>query len=438
VITRRGWEAVLVALAALLIAYYTLSYLLILLAVVAFAFLAAEISTFHLETRSVRPEAFRIDRSAESGRLALGARGRTTVRVQYEGDRGIVAESFDTLPDALHLLGPEPRSLGWWEPGSSRSLTTQFTAGLRGSFVLGPTVVLVQSRLGLAERRIELPSELPVQIVPENPTHKPGTLRRKIFTRVQGRVQLRHRGYGTEFRSLRPYQYSDDIRHVAWRRSTPTDLVVREFEQESRQDIVLLIDVSPAMLAGRPGENVLDRTSEAATLVASYAMRSGEDRMGLLTYSEKVRQYLRPARGSPHFRRVFQNVALLKGMPGSFSLSQSLDAVCDRVRAGAHVLAFTALEEPLHGLHQSLLRFTGRGHHLYLFVPDLTSFYPIPEDPALGHAMRWASEEDRLRLHRAFAELHAESIPSVTFDRRGAGTKVISAYGQLRGWGTAS
>ncbi len=436
-ISRRGWESLLAALVGLFISFYVLHYLLVLIALVVFTFLATEILLFHLDTIGLTPASFVTRRRAIAGRVAIGTPGRTEVSVRYTGRAGFVAELYDTIPDGLAIRGPAPRRGGWWGPGQEKRLETTFVARVRGSYMLGPTFVRVRSRLGLAERRIALPSERPVQIVPENPVRKPGQLRRRIFTRVQGRAQLRHRGYGTEFRALRPYQFSDDIRHIAWRRSTLKQLVVREFEQESRQDVLIVIDVSAAMLAGPSGDNVLDQACLAATTVAGYAQRSGEDRLGLLTYSDKVHQFLRPSRGPPHFRKLYENIGILAIRPGSFEMAPVLTAIASRLRHGAHVLLFSPLERPLDGVHRAYAHFKARGHHLYVFVPDLGTFYHGDGDPVLERAVAWATEEDRLRFHRTVAELRAEAIPTFTFDARGAGTKVIAAYGQLRAWGSA-
>jgi uncharacterized protein (DUF58 family) len=438
VITRRGWEGILSTLVVFLLAFFFLHYLLLLLGVVAFAFLASEMILFYFDTRELTPSRFSVGRAGGTARHIVGTEGRTEVEMRYDGEAGFVAEVFDVLPDGLTILGGSPRFRGWWGPGETRRLTTRFRASVRGSYRMGPTTVVLRSRLGLAERRIALPTVEAVQVIPENPVRKPGQLRQRIFTRVQGRLMLRARGYGTEFRSLRPYVFSDDIRHVAWRRSTVKNLIVREFEQESRQDMMLVLDVGPAMVAGQVGRTVLDRTSEAATLITGYAQRSAEDRLGLLTYSGGVRQFLAPSRGPPHFRRLFNNIGLVSPLPGPFDLAKALDEIGERLHHGAHVIVFSALDRPLDDLHRSLARFQDRGHHLYLFVPDLTTFYPAPTDPAYALAFAWASETDRLRLHRALALLRAEAVPAYTFDRRGATTKVITAYGQIRAWGVAA
>jgi uncharacterized protein (DUF58 family) len=437
-IARRGWEALLVTLVGLLLSFYVLNYLLLLISLVAFAFLATEIALFYLDTLALSPELFETTRRSIRGRMAVGTIGGTEVSVRYLGGAGFVAELYDVLPDGLELRSKPPRRGGWWGPGEEKHLRSEYVARVRGSYLLGPTYVRIRSRLGLAERRIALPSQAPIQVVPENPVRKPGQLHRRILTRVQGRMQLRHRGYGTEFRSLRPYMYSDDIRHVAWRRSTLKNLVVREFEQESRQDVLLVIDVSPGMLAGEAGTNVLDHACQAATMICGYAQRSGEDRLGLLTYSGKVHQFLRPARGPPHFRRLYENVGILRVRPGTFDIAPVLDAVGKRLKQGAHVLLFSAFDRPMDGFDRAYAHFRARGHHLYVFLPDLGTFYTAGPDPTFQRALSWAIEEERTRFHQVLGELRAEAIPTFPFDRRGAATKVITAYGQMRAWGSAA
>jgi len=438
VITRHGWEGILTTLVALLLSFFFLHYLLILLAVVAFAFLAGEMVLFYFDTRELTPARFAVERTGGTARHIVGTDGRTEVVLRYRGVAGFVGEVVDILPDGLTVLGGSPRFRGWWGPGETLRLTTRFRASVRGSYRMGPTTIVLRSRFGLAERRIALPTEEAVQVIPQNPVRKPGQLRQRIFTRVQGRLMLRARGYGTEFRSLRPYVHSDDIRHVAWRRSTIRQLIVREFEQESRQDMMLVLDVGPSMVAGELGRTVLDRTSEAATLITGYAQRSAEDRLGLLTYAGGVNQFLPPSRGPAHFRKLFENIGLVGPLPGPFDLAKTLDEIGERLHHGAHVIVFSALDRPLDDLHRAHARFRDRGHHLYLFVPDLTTFYPPPRDPAFVEAFAWASETDRRRLNRALALLRAEAIPCFTFDRRGATTKVITAYGQIRAWGVAA
>ena len=91
----------------------------------------------------------------------------------------------------------------------------------------------------------------------------------------------------------------------------------------------------------------------------------------------------------------------------------------------------------LAGLERAYAHFKARGHHLYVFLPDLSTFYGPGEDPAFQYALDWAAEEDRARLHHVLGELRADAVPTYVFDRRGAGTKVISAYGQMRAWGGA-
>jgi uncharacterized protein (DUF58 family) len=439
VISRRGYAAISVAAAGLLIAFSTVNLLLLLGAMAAFGVIAGEMLLFHLRGPEAASARFEVERGDLPRVLSPGATASVELKVRFRGARPVRAEVRDLLGGALPLLEGSPRTDRWWSDGDRATLRYTVRAGERGSHLVGPVAVLAESPHALAWTQWTVPdSDRPIRVVPPAPIERSYRIGPALLTRMQGRLALRHRGYGTEFRSLRPYQLSDDIRHVAWKRSRPGQLFVREFEQESRQDFVLLLDVTPSMTAGLPGENALDRAIEAACLVTAAVARSGEDRVGLMTQTEKTRQYLRPARGEHHFRLVAENLAYLRPVEGTFELAAALDLLTRRLATNTHVLAFTALDGPIDRLHVAHARFRARGHHLYLFPAHRAGFYPpLPEPTPGGLALRWAEQEEELRLERRLSELRGLGIPVFPYDRRGATAQVLSTYGQLRAWGLA-
>ncbi len=438
-ISRSGWVGVGAALGALLLALYTLDLLLLVGAVAILAGLAGEILLFHVQRPGPERTPFRVVRSETPRVLSPGAEFDGRISVAYRGPRPVRAEVVDLLPGSLPVVAGTAADRRWFAPGRSVVLGYRLRAGDRGSHLMGPVAVTVASPHGLAWTQWTVPdSERPLRVVPPAPIERSHRIGPALFTRMQGRLELRHRGYGTEFRSLRPYQLSDDIRHVAWKRSRPGQWYVREFEQESRQDFVLLLDITPSMIAGRPGENALDRALEAASLVTAAVARSGEDRVGLMTATDRPRQWLRPHRGEHHFRLIAENLAYLAPVPGSFDLGASLERLEGRLRSNTHVLAFSALDGPLDRIRPTYARFRARGHHLYLFPPNRAAFYPPLADGHPGAiALGWAEREEHGRLERRISELRGVGIPVFPYDRRGATNQVLSTYGQLRAWGMA-
>lgn len=438
-ISRFGWIALATAVGALLLAIYTLDLLLLVAATAVFAGLAGEILLFHAARPGPERTPFAVERAGTARVLSPGAELDGRITVTYDGTQAVRAEVIDLLPGTLPIVDGAAGLRRWFAPGRSATIRYRLRAGDRGSHLMGPVAVTVESPHGLAWTQWTVPdSERPLRVVPPAPIERSHRIGPALFTRMQGRLALRHRGYGTEFRSLRPYQLSDDIRHVAWKRSRPGQWFVREFEQESRQDFVLLLDITPAMIAGVPGENALDRAIEAASLVTAAVARSGEDRVGLMTAAGRPRQWLRPHRGEYHFRLIAENLAYLRPVEGTFDLGAALARLETRLRTNTHVLCFSALDGPLEGIHQTHARFRALGHHLYLFPPNRAGFYP-PLAP--GHpgaiALGWAEREEHHRLEQRTSELRSVGIPVFPYDRRGATNQVLSTYGQLRAWGMA-
>lgn len=438
-ISSRGWLGLLASLVVLFVAIATLNLLVLAAAVAVFAAVAGELLVFHLRAQGPQTAPFEATRVETPHVLSPGAGGAIELKVRYLGTRPIRAEVRDLIPRSLTVVAGRTAADQEWRSNESTTFRYAVRAGPRGSHLVGPVAVALESPHGFAFAQWTLPgSAEPIRVVPAAPLERAHRIGPGLLSPMQGRVTLRTRGFGSEFRSLRPYQTSDDLRHVAWRRSRPGQWFVREFEQESRQDYVLLLDVTPSMSAGLPGQNALDRAVEAASFVTAAVARGREDRVGLLTFTDRPRQYLRPERGEFHFRRLAENLAYLRPSEGTFDLAAALELLTRRLGRNTHVLAFTALDGPLKELHPVFARFRTRGHHLYLFPPHRDAFYPpVEASQAALTAMRWSEAEERGRLDRCVAEVRGEGIPTFPYDRRGATSQVLSTYRQLRAWGMA-
>jgi uncharacterized protein (DUF58 family) len=439
VLTRHGGVALLATLLALLFAVYTLNLLLLVGTVAVFAVLISEILLFELSPPDGGEYPFEVLRPYGPRVVSPGVVVTEAIRVTYRGGRPLRAEVRELLPPSLTPERGRTSVRRWWAPGSTGVLDPSLRTAERGSHHLGPVAVLAESPHGLAWTQWIVPSsDRPLRVVPPAPIERSHRIGPALLTQLQGRIALRHRGYGTEFRSLRPYSPDDDLRHVAWKRSRPGQWYVREFDQENRQDFVILLDLSSGMAAGLPGETALDRAVEAGSLVTAAVARSGEDRIGFMAQAGSMRQYLRPARGERYFRLIAENLAYARPATGNFDLPSALEFLTRRLGTVSHVLAFSALDGPMAGFHLAHARFRARGHRLYLFPPMRAAFYPAidPEHPA-ALPLAWARNEEGSRLGRRVGSLRGEGVPIFPYDRRGATAQVLSTYGQLRAWGMA-
>ena len=436
-ITRRGWAAVAGSLVGLLLAAAALNPVVLAIATAFFVFLTVEIIRFHLQFRDVDTTTVTVVRSSLPPRLPVGSELVAGLSVQYHGRSPAWIAVSDVVPEAFPITHGPPRTIGRVEPGGTLELRYAFRPALRGAFVFGPVGIAILDPLGFS-RMVLRPSTsrrastvVPAAIVA--PSIRPGLA---LFSRTALGIDLRRRGYGTEFRSLRPYQPFDDVRHMAWKRSRPPVYYIREFEQEARQTVLAVLDLSPTMTAGMWGESALDRSVEAAALLAALVSRQGEDRIGLATFAGSLFQYITPTRASElALVKLGDNLAMVAPRDGEFQFAALLDELTGRLTTPTHVFLFSTLQGPMTGLHSAIVKFRRKGHRLYTFVPRLGGFYPDPADTPGHPALEWARDQERLRLDWVLRVARSEGIVSVPFDRRGANGAVLRAYTTARGMG---
>ena len=434
-LTTRGWALLGAAVGGLLLAVFTLNLLPMAIALFAVGFVGAEVLAFEVTARRLAPGSFAAERTDRTGRLHADGLGATAVRIRRTGDRPFYLRIEDSTPTVFEVVEGSPRLETWWSDQESLTLGYVFRARTRGEFTIGPTEIVLQDPLGLAFRRIRLATQASVLVSPAAPEV---SLRRSAFrltTQTMGFTPVARRGYGTEFRSLRPYQLDDDYRTISWRRSQGGSLFVREFEQESRQDFLVVISLAPEMAAGDLGETALDRACEAGILLATYAPRGG-DRVGLLLAGPQGPEtYLPPDRGSFHALKIAE--ALGRAMPKSAgpTLDSLIRVLPVRLRQPTHVFLFAPLPAQITGPVAGLGTFLQGGHRLYYFPPDTARMHAPFADPTAQAYLDRAVVEEGRRTRERQRVLERLGILVAPYDREGAGSRLLSLYQQIHVWG---
>ena len=105
------------------------------------------------------------------------------------------------------------------------------------------------------------------------------------------------RGLGTEFESLREYAEGDDFRKMDWKASARRGkLIVRQYEQERNQCVIICLDVGRAEPSEVNGVSKLDHALDACLMLMHAAAASG-DFVGLLMDADHVKRYIPPRKG---------------------------------------------------------------------------------------------------------------------------------------------
>lgn len=252
---------------------------------------AAVLDVFLLPAR----EQLRVRRECSS-RLSLG--GETEVRILLESTatRPLHLRLTDDLSPGLVRQGDDVFDLDV-PPRDTTHVTYRMRAEERGLASLGDVHLRLLGPLELVwrQRRIRCTNSIRVQPgLREIRRHR--LLAHQHRLREMGLRAMRERGEGTSFESLREYIRGDDPRRIDWkataRRGT---LILRQFEAERSQNVLLAIDAGRLMTEQVGDRERLDHALAAALLLADVA-KLGGDRVGVFVFAERIQQFLPPAR----------------------------------------------------------------------------------------------------------------------------------------------
>jgi uncharacterized protein (DUF58 family) len=430
-LTPRGGGLLASGVATLLLAFYPLSLILFVLGVFISAFVAAEILFFVFATRGFTPDAFHASRLECSSFVPV--RGAAFVAVQIRSDltSGVYAELFDRHSDRLAVVDGSARLLTWWAPGAEKTLAYVTTPRVRGRFELGPTTVVAHDTFGFAYKGVDLSTPWTLESIPQYPSFH---LRRpeRFPTPVFGQSEDSARGAGMDFHSLREYVSTDDPRRIAWTRSAKDRMYVREFQRETQEEVLVLLDLGATMASGPPSADALEKAVEAAGLAAQYA-QDEDVRFGLLLFSDRVVRHLPPERTPEHEFEVARALAGAEVEPVASSLATALDYLAPRLHFPAHLLAFSTLDGDPVDLARAWGSLARAGHRLNVFVPDLHGIYPPLASDANQRALTLLLRPDVERVERQVDQLRGLGVTVARYARTGATEGLNLVFAELRG-----
>jgi uncharacterized protein (DUF58 family) len=133
-----------------------------------------------------------------------------------------------------------------------------------------------------------------------------------------------HKGFSVEFKQHRQYVPGDEIRHLDWKVFGKSDrFYIREYEEETNLRTTILLDCSGSMGYGNSSESAsLDSFTKhdyAARLAAclSYLMLAQQDSVGMVTFDDKLRNYIPPRSRASHLQFLIEEME--NAVPGGES-----------------------------------------------------------------------------------------------------------------------
>jgi uncharacterized protein (DUF58 family) len=311
----------------------------------------------------------------------------------------------------------------------------------RGAAAFGRVAVRVRGPLGLVDRLLR-------HAVPGAVTVAPSIagVRRYRLLAVQRRLrdagvrQLRRRGEGTSFASLREYAVGDEPRHIDWKASARRGrTMVREYTVEQGQTVIVAIDAGRLMTQLSGDRSRFEHALSAALVLADVAVHSG-DQVGLLLFDDAVRAWVPPARGRPALERLRDALVPARATMTEPDYAAAFRTLATRHRKRALVVLFTDAVDVR--ASQALIAHTTRSaaRHLPLVVALRNDALHEAARPVAGAAPARlyesaAAEELLLAREEALQRMRSAGASVVDVSPRAMAAAVVNRYLELKGRG---
>lgn len=133
------------------------------------------------------------------------------------------------------------------------------------------------------------------------------------------------RGRGVEFAEVREYQPGDDIRLIDWNVTARTGTAyIKHFVEERALTVAFVLDLSAS---GDFGSRMRTKRRLAVELCAvlAFAAARNHDRVGALTFTDRVERFVPPAQGRRHALRLVNDLIVAEPAGRGTDLAGALE-----------------------------------------------------------------------------------------------------------------
>lgn len=339
--------------------------------------------------------------------FSLGEPEDVVIVIHNRAAAGLTARVADHAPAELQ---PSPRDVDgrFDETGTLRVAYTTYSPR-RGAYAFGPVDMQVWREDGWWRRQVSLPAAQEVAVFPNVVAIKRIQLSlRRGLRAMAGMRRARPPGASTAFAGLREYVRGDDVRRVSWTATARRDRpVVVEVEAERGQQVIIALDCGRLMTAPAGDLDKLDHSVNAALMLAWVAQAHG-DRVGLMTFDDRVTGFIKPERGAAQLRRITEALYAVRPEYVEPDFGHAMTHLALRVGRRSMIVMLTDVQDPeaSRELVAHALRLAGR--HLVLVVamsdPAVLS---ARDDPitSTNRAYEWAAAEEFVASRRQSFEL---------------------------------
>jgi uncharacterized protein (DUF58 family) len=274
-----------------------------------------------------------------------------------------LASDFTQQPEKTVMLYPQEDRV------AKATHDIELSPRRRGDHAIKGVHLRWRGPLGLIEKSLAKPLDVKVGVVPNIGAVRSIALRMFADQHFMAGMKVeRFIGDGSEFESLREYVIGLDHRAMDWKASARhRKLLCQEFRAERNHQVVLAVDAGQLMSEPVGGVPKLDHAINASLLLGWFCLRTG-DRVGMVGFDERVRNWAEPAGGMHTFRRLQAMSADIDYAHTETNFTLTLAELSTRLKRRSLVVLFTDFLDTVTAelMIDNVTRLARR--HLVLFV----------------------------------------------------------------------
>lgn len=322
-------------------------------------------------------------------------------------------------------------------PGEYREFEYHVVPDERGGDFFRGTFFRQQCPLGLVDKIVKLRTEQPLRVYPNVLALREfDLLKQKGKLSQMGIRQSRLRGLGSEFESLRDYSQGDDYRKVDWKATARRGkLVVRQYEQERNQAVLIVLDVGRKMLSEVDGVTKLDHALDSILLLAHAVVTAG-DNVGLFVYAERVRRYIPPKKGRNQLALIVEAIHDLVAEPVESDPGAAFAYLTSRWKRRSLLIAFADVEDGFQAADMSVALASLKRRHITLLarvadpkLKELVEMRVVSNRDLYHKTAALLLESDR---RDATSRLESEGVHSLQAEPQDLTAALVSFYFRVK------
>ena len=194
--------------------------------------------------------------------------------------------------------------------GKEKTKTRYFLKPVeRGEYIFGKLNIYASTKLRLAKRRFSFQDQQKVKVYPSFIQ-----MRKYDFLAIDNRIsqiglkKIRRIGHTMEFEQIKEYVSGDDIRTINWKATAKRgDLMVNQFQDEKSQPVYSIINTGRVMKMPFENLKLLDYAINSALAFSNIVLKKN-DKVGMLTYANKVENFLPAKNRKTHLNLILETL----------------------------------------------------------------------------------------------------------------------------------